>query len=56
MNNLKIGGRNLVANTGKEYVMGFGIPITIWQNGYAHLYYHKGDGDEIVLKVRMILV
>lgn len=48
MNNLKIGGRNLVANTGKEYVMGFGIPNTIWQNGYAHSVLPQGDGDEIV--------
>lgn len=47
MNNLKIGGRNLVANTGKEYVMGFGIPNTIWQNGYAHSVLPQGDGDEI---------
>lgn len=48
MNNLKIGGRNLVANTGKEYVMGFGIPNTIWQNGYAHSVLPQGDSDEIV--------
>lgn len=48
MNNLKIGGRNLVANTGKEYVMGLGIPNTIWQNGYAHSVLPQGDGDEIV--------
>ena len=47
MNNLKIGGRNLVANTGKEYVMGFGIPNTIWQNGYAHSVLPQGEGDEI---------
>lgn len=47
MNNLKIGGRNLVANTGKEYVMGFGIPNTIWQNGYAHSVLPQGDGNEI---------
>lgn len=48
MNNLKIGGRNLVANTGKEYVMGFGIPNTIWQNGYAHSVLPQGEGDEIL--------
>lgn len=48
MNNLKIGGRNLVANTGKEYVMGFGIPNTIWQNGYAHSVLPQGDGNEIL--------
>ena len=48
MNNLKIGGRNLVANTGKEYVMGFGIPNTTWQNGYAHSALPQGDGNEIL--------
>lgn len=48
MNNLKIGGRNLVSNTGKEYVMGFGIPNTTWQNGYAHSALPQGDGNEIL--------
>ena len=48
MNNLKIGGRNLVANTGKEYVMGSGIPNTSWQNGYAHSALPQGDGNEIL--------
>lgn len=48
MNNLKIGGRNLVANTGKEYVMGLGIPNTIWQNGYAHSVLPQGEGNEIL--------
>lgn len=37
MNNLKVGGRNLVAGTDREYTMGFGIPNTVWQDGYAYL-------------------
>lgn len=37
MNNLKVGGRNLVASTDREYTMGFGIPNTVWQDGYAYL-------------------
>lgn len=35
-NNMQIGGRNLVAGTAEPYVMGFGIPTTTWQNGYAY--------------------
>lgn len=34
---IQIGGRNLVAGTNQEYVMGFGIPATTWQDGYAYL-------------------
>lgn len=34
--NMKIGGRNLVAGTGQEYTMGYGIPNTVWQDGYAY--------------------
>jgi hypothetical protein len=30
-------GRNLVSGTNQEYVMGFGIPNTVWQDGYAYL-------------------
>lgn len=37
MNNLRVGGRNLVAGTDQEYTMGFGIPNTVWQDGYAYL-------------------
>lgn len=37
MNNLRVGGRNLVAGTDQEYTMGYGIPNTTWQNGYAYL-------------------
>ena len=30
-------GRNLVSGTGLEYKMGYGIPNTVWQDGYAYL-------------------
>lgn len=33
---MKIGGRNLVAGTAEPYTMGYGIPNTTWQNGYAY--------------------
>lgn len=36
-NNMQIGGRNLVFGTAEPYVMGFGIPATTWQDGYAYL-------------------
>lgn len=35
--NLEIGGRNLVLNSDKEYVMGYGIPNTTWTDGYAYI-------------------
>lgn len=31
------GGRNLVSGTDQEYAMGFGIPNTTWEDGYAYL-------------------
>lgn len=31
------GGTNLVSGTDQEYTMGFGIPNTVWQDGYAYL-------------------
>ena len=31
------GGVNLVSGTNQEYVMGYGIPNTTWQDGYAYL-------------------
>lgn len=31
------GGRNLAIGTGQQYTMGFGIPNTVWQGGYAYL-------------------
>lgn len=37
MNNLKIGGRNLISGTDQEYTMGYGIPNTTWKNNTAYL-------------------
>lgn len=34
---MKIGGRNLVAGTAEPYTMGYGIPNTVWKDGYAYL-------------------
>lgn len=31
------GGRNLAIGTDQEYTMGYGIPNTVWQDGYAYL-------------------
>lgn len=31
------GGRNLLVGTAEPYVMGYGIPNTTWQDGYAYL-------------------
>lgn len=31
------GGRNLVSGTNLEYTMGYGIPNTVWKDGYAYL-------------------
>lgn len=31
------GGVNLVSGTDQKYVMGYGIPNTVWQDGYAYL-------------------
>ena len=33
---IRVGGRNLANGTDKEYTMGYGIPNTTWQNGYAY--------------------
>lgn len=50
LNNLRIGGRNLVGGTNKEYVMGFGIPNTVWKDNFAYtsLPLISGDGGEIL--------
>lgn len=37
LNSMQIGGRNLVSGTAEPYVMGYGIPNTTWQDGYAYL-------------------
>lgn len=34
---IQIGGRNLILNSDKEYVMGYGIPNTTWTDGYAYI-------------------
>ena len=50
LNNLRIGGRNLVGGTDKEYVMGFSIPNTVWKDNFAYtsLPLISGDGGEIL--------
>lgn len=49
LNNLRIGGRNLVGKTDKEYVMGFGIPNTTWKDGFAYAPLPTtGGGGEIL--------
>jgi len=35
-NGKQVYGRNLASGTGQEYVMGHGIPNTVWQDGYAY--------------------
>lgn len=37
VSDIEIGGRNLLLNSDKEYVMGFGIPNTTWTDGYAYI-------------------
>lgn len=50
LNNLRIGGRNLVGGTDKEYVMGFGILNTVWKDNFAYISLPliSGDGGEIL--------
>nr|WP_257536212.1 peptidase [Limosilactobacillus reuteri] len=49
MNNLKVGGRNLVASTNQEYTMGYGIPNTTWKDGFAYATLPTtGNGNEIL--------
>lgn len=43
LDNLQVGGRNLIRKTGEEFVMGYGIPNTTWENGRAILRYGKGN-------------
>lgn len=35
-NIIELGGTNLLTGTYQEYAMGFGIPNTTWENGYAY--------------------
>ena len=43
LDNLQIGGRNLIIGTSEEFVMGYGIPNTTWENGRAILRYGSGN-------------
>lgn len=43
------GGRNLAIGTGAEYAMGYGIPTTTWENGYAYLKLPANTTDREVL-------
>lgn len=36
-NGRQVYGRNLVSGTDQEYAMGYGIPTTTWEDGYAYL-------------------
>lgn len=49
MNNLKVGGRNLVTGTDQEYTMGFGIPNTTWKGGFAYATLPTADEGEEIL-------
>lgn len=37
VSDIQVGGRNLLLNSDKEYIMGFGIPNTTWTDGYAYI-------------------
>lgn len=46
---IQVGGRNLVAGTNQEYIMGFGIPDTTWKDGFAYATLPTaGNGVEIL--------
>ena len=49
MNNLRVGGRNLVTGTDQEYTMGFGIPNTTWKDGFAYATLPTAGGGEEIL-------
>lgn len=36
-NSLQVGGRNLAKNTGDPFIMGYGIPDTIWKDNSSYL-------------------
>lgn len=36
-NGRQVYGKNLVSGTNQEYTMGYGIPNTTWEDGYAYL-------------------
>ena len=37
LNNIQVGGRNLVPGTAEPYAMGYGIPTTTWRDNSAYL-------------------
>lgn len=43
LDNLQVGGRNLVIGTGGKFGMGYGIPTTAWEDGRAILKYGSGN-------------
>lgn len=43
IDNLQVGGTNLIRNTGDTFVMGYGIPNTTWENDRTILRYGKGN-------------
>lgn len=43
LDNLQIGGANLIRDTGEPFIMGYGIPNTTWENGRTILRYGKGN-------------
>lgn len=43
LDNLQVGGTNLIRDTSKPFIMGYGIPNTKWENGRTILRYGKGN-------------
>ncbi|MEQ3473257.1 tail fiber domain-containing protein [Enterococcus cecorum] len=43
LDNLSVGGVNLIRETGKPFIMGYGIKNTTWENGRTILRYGKGN-------------
>lgn len=49
VNGIQVGGTNLAAGTNQEYTMGYGIPNTIWKDGFAYgTLPTTGGGNEIL--------
>lgn len=49
VNGIQVGGTNLAAGTNQEYTMGYGIPNTIWKDGFAYgTLPITGSGNEIL--------
>ncbi|GAW63072.1 hypothetical protein FC65_GL000864 [Ligilactobacillus acidipiscis DSM 15836] len=47
-NGEQVYGKNLASGTNQEYVMGYGIPNTVWQDGYAYLKLPLNTAGEIL--------